>query len=174
MSRQGAVTFKGAPLTLAGQALTVGQPAPNFTLHRFADGRMQAVTLKDLIGKPSIISIVPSLDTGVCQIQTKKFNEQLAGLSGKVNAVTVSLDLPFAQNRFCGAENIVNMLTLSDYQERRFGQDWGMLIEELKILARGVVVLDAQGKVVYSELVPEVTQEPNYDKALAALKQQAG
>jgi thiol peroxidase len=174
MSRQGAVTFKGTPLTLAGQALKVGQPAPSFTLHRFADGQMQAVTLKDLAGKPTIISVVPSLDTGVCQIQTKKFNEQLAGFGSRINAVTVSLDLPFAQNRFCGAENIVNLKTLSDYQERRFGQDWGMLIEELKILARGVFVLDADGKVVYSELVPEVTQEPNYDAALAALKKLTG
>jgi thiol peroxidase len=170
MSRQGAITFKGTPLTLAGQALKVGQVAPDFRLHRFADGAMQAVTLKDLRGKPTIVSVVPSLDTGVCQIQTKKFNEQLASLGDRVNSVTVSLDLPFAQNRFCGAENIKNMLTLSDYQERRFGQDWGMLIDELKILARGVFVLDASGTVVYSELVPEVTHEPNYDAAIAALK----
>jgi thiol peroxidase len=92
-------------------------------------------------------------------------------MGDKVNAVTVSLDLPFAQNRFCGAENITNMVTLSDYQDRRFGQDYGMLIEELKILARGVVVVDGHGKVAYSELVPEVTQEPNYDAALAAVAQ---
>jgi thioredoxin-dependent peroxiredoxin len=170
MSRQAAVTFKGTPLTLAGEALQAGQSAPDFCLHRFADGQMQAVTLKDLAGKPAIISVVPSLDTGVCQKQTKVFNEQLAALEGKVNAVTVSLDLPFAQNRFCGAEGITNMMTLSDYQERKFGEDWGMLIEELKILARGVYVLDAQGKIVYAELVPEVTQEPNYDAALSALK----
>jgi thiol peroxidase len=174
MSRQGAITFKGTPLTLVGQALQVGQAAPDFQLHRFADGAMQAVTLKDLLGKPTIISVVPSLDTGVCQIQTKKFNEQLASLGGRVNSVTVSLDLPFAQNRFCGAEHITNMMTLSDYQQRRFGQDWGMMIDELKILARGVFVLDANGKIVYSELVPEVTQEPNYDAAMAALKRLAG
>ena len=113
---------------------------------------------------------MPSLDTGVCQKQTKLFNDELAALGDKVNAITVSLDLPFAQNRFCGAENITNMTTLSDYQERRFGQDWGMLIEELKILARGVFVLDANGKIVYGELVPEVTHEPNYEAALAALR----
>ncbi len=170
MSRQAAVTFKGTPLTLAGEALQVGQPAPDFCLHRFADGKMQAVALKDLAGKPTIISVVPSLDTGVCQTQTKKFNEQLAALGDQVNAVTVSLDLPFAQNRFCGAENITNMTTLSDYQERHFGRDWGMLIEELKILARGVFVLDANGTIVYAELVPEVTQEPDYEAALSALK----
>jgi thiol peroxidase len=158
-------------MTLAGEALQVGQAAPDFTLHRFKDGAMQALTLKDFAGKPTIISVVPSLDTGVCQKQTKEFNERVGAMGDKVNAVTVSLDLPFAQNRFCGAENITNMVTLSDYQDRRFGQDYGMLIEELKILARGVVVVDGHGKVAYSELVPEVTQEPNYDAALAAVAQ---
>lgn len=171
MSRAGAITFKGNPMTLAGEAVEAGQPAPDFTLHYFKDG-MQKLTLADLKGKPSLVSVVPSLDTGVCAIQTKKFNEQLAGLGDKVNAVTVSLDLPFAQNRFCGAEGITNMQTASDYQDRNFGNNWGMLIEELKILARGVYVLDADGKVVYAELVPEVTSEPNYDKALEALQGQ--
>lgn len=171
MSRQGAITFKGNPMTLAGEAVAVGQAAPDFALHRFADGAMRTVTLKDLAGKPTIISVVPSLDTGVCQKQTKEFNERVGSMGDKVNAVTVSLDLPFAQNRFCGAENITNMMTLSDYQERKFGQDYGMLIEELKILARGVFVIDANGKVVYSELVPEVTQEPDYNAALDAVQQ---
>ncbi len=174
MSRPGAITFKGNPMTLAGEALQVGQAAPDFALHRFADGAMQTVTLKgDLAGKPTIISVVPSLDTGVCQKQTKEFNEKLGALGDRVNAVTVSLDLPFAQNRFCGAENITNMVTLSDYQERRFGHDWGMLIDELKILARGVFVVDASGNLVYAELVPEVTQEPDYNAALAALSKLA-
>jgi thiol peroxidase len=174
MSRPNAVTFKGTPLTLAGQALKVGQAAPNFRLHRFVDGQMQTVTLSDLKGKPTIISVVPSLDTGVCQKQTKEFDEQLLGLQDKVNAVTVSLDLPFAQNRFCGAENITAMGTLSDYQDRQFGQDWGMLIEELKILARGVFVLDAEGQIVHSELVPEVTQEPDYQAAMTELERLVG
>ncbi len=169
MSRSGAVTFKGNPMTLAGSAVQVGQPAPAFTLHRFADGKLQTVSLSDLKGRPVIISVVPSLDTGVCQKQTKEFNQKLGSLGDKVHAVTVSLDLPFAQNRFCGAENITNMTTVSDYFDRRFGQDWGMMIEELKILARGVFVVDSSGKVVYAELVPEVTQEPNYDAALQAL-----
>jgi thiol peroxidase len=173
MARPGAVTFKGTPLTLVGNAVRVGQAAPDFSLHRFVDGGLKAVRLRDLAGKPVIISVVPSLDTGVCQKQTKEFNEKLAGLGDRVHAVTVSLDLPFAQNRFCGAENITNLMSLSDYQERRFGQDWGMLIDELKILARGVFVLDAQGKVVYTELVPEVTQEPNYGAALDALRKLA-
>jgi len=174
MSRPGAITFKGNPMTLAGSAIQVGQQAPAFTLHRFADGKLQTVSLKDLAGKPVIISVVPSLDTGVCQKQTKEFNEKLAGMGDKIHALTVSLDLPFAQNRFCGAEGITNLMSLSDYQDRRFGQDYGMLIEELKILARGVFVIDGAGKVAYAELVPEVTQEPSYDAALACLAHLAG
>lgn len=169
MARAGAVTFKGTPLTLAGEAVKVGQPAPDFTLHYF-EGGMKTITLADLKGKPAIISVVPSLDTPVCQAQTKKFNEQLAALKDRVHALTVSLDLPFAMNRFCGAEQVTNMRVGSDYQDRSFGRNWGMLIEELKLLARGVFVLDAAGNVVYAETVPEVTSEPNYDAALAALK----
>jgi thiol peroxidase len=169
MARAGAVTFKGTPLTLAGEAVKVGQPAPDFTLHYF-EGGLKTITLADLKGKPTIISVVPSLDTPVCQTQTKKFNEQLAALKDRIHALTVSLDLPFAMNRFCGAEQVTNMRVGSDYQDRSFGRNWGMLIEELKLLARGVFVLDAAGNVVYAETVPEVTSEPNYDAALAALK----
>ncbi len=169
MSRSGVITFKGAPLTLAGDEVKVGAQAPDFTVHYF-DGGMNGVTLADVKGKPTIISVVPSLDTGVCQTQTKKFNESLGELGDRVNALTVSLDLPFAMNRFCGAENIKNIRPASDYQDRNFGMNWGMLIEELKILARGVFVLDASGKVVYAETVKEVTDEPNYAAAMAALK----
>lgn len=170
MSRSGAVTFKGAPLTLAGEAVQVGQPAPPFKLHAFENGQLNAITPADLKGKPTIISVVPSLDTPVCQMQTKKFNEALGAMGDKINALTVSLDLPFAMNRFCGAENIKSLRSASDYQDRSFGQNWGMLIEELKILARGTFVLDQNGKVVYAEQVKEVASEPNYDAALAALK----
>ena len=169
MSRSGAVTFKGAPLTLAGNEVKVGQAAPDFKLHYF-EGGLKELKLADMKGKPTILSVVPSLDTPVCQMQTKKFNEQLAALGDKINAVTVSLDLPFAMNRFCGAETIKNMRVGSDYQNRTFGKNYGYLIEELKLLARGVVILDKDGKVVYSETVPEVVNEPNYDKAIAALK----
>jgi len=169
MSRSGAVTFKGNPLTLAGEAVAVGQQAPDFTLHYFDDG-MQQITLADVRGKPTILSVVPSLDTPVCQTQTKKFNESLGEFGDRINALTVSLDLPFAMNRFCGAENITNIRSASDYQDRNFGNQWGTLIEELKILTRAIFVLDAQGKVTYVEYVPEVTDEPNYDAALAALK----
>lgn len=169
MSRSAAVTFKGTPMTLAGEAVKVGQQAPEFTIHYF-EGGLKSITPADLKGKPTFLSIVPSLDTGVCKIQTKKFNDELASLKDKVNAVTISLDLPFAMNRFCGAESITNMRVGSDYMDRNFGKNWGMLIEELKLLARGAFVIDANGKVVYSETVPEVTSELNYDAALAALK----
>ena len=170
MSRSGAVTFKGKPLTLVGEAVKVGQPAPDFTLHAFEGGAMNAIKLADLKGKPTILSVVPSLDTGVCQIQTKKFNESLGALGDKINALTVSLDLPFAMNRFCAAEGIKNMRMVSDYQDRTFGKNWGMLIEELKILARGTFVLDPNGTVVYAEQVKEVAEEPNYEASMAALK----
>ena len=170
MSRTGAVTFMGGPLTLAGEELTAGQQAPAFVLHYFDDG-MQTLTLEDLKGKPSIVSVVPSLDTPVCAVQTRRFNEELAALGDGVNALTVSCDLPFAMSRFCGSEGIGNMRTGSDYQDRRFGEDWGLMIEELKILTRAVFVLDADGKIVYSQVVPEVTDEPDYDAALAALRE---
>ena len=132
---------------------------------------MNTITKADLAGKPTFISVVPSLDTPVCQTQTKQFNEQLGSLGDQVNALTISLDLPFAQNRFCGAEGITNIRSASDYQDRSFGNNWGMLIEELKILARGVFVLDADGNVAYAEVVNEVTEEPNYEAALQALNQ---
>lgn len=169
MSRSGAITFKGTPMTLAGEEVQTGKPCPDFTLH-FFEGGMKSLTPADLRGKPTILSVVPSLDTGVCAIQTKTFNQKLDGMSDKINAVTVSLDLPFAMNRFCGAESIKNLRVASDYQDRSFGKNWGMLIEELKILARGVFVLDSEGKVVYAETVKEVTTEPNYDAALKALE----
>ena len=168
MARSGEITFKGNPMTLAGARLAVGQPAPDFTLHFFDDG-MQEMTLADLKGKPSLISVVPSLDTPVCAAQTSRFNADLAALQGKVNAVTVSCDLPFAQARFCGGADIANIRVASDYQERAFGTGWGTLIEELKLLARAVYVLDADGTIVHEQIVPEVTDEPDYDAALAAL-----
>ncbi|ADB14711.1 Redoxin domain protein [Pirellula staleyi DSM 6068] len=169
MSRPAAVTFKGTPMTLAGEAVKPGQAAPDFTIH-FFEGGLKTITLADLKGKPSFLSIVPSLDTGVCKIQTKKFNDELASLKDKINAVTISLDLPFAMNRFCGAEGITNMKVGSDYQNRSFGNAYGMLIEELKLLARGTVVIDADGKIVHAETVSEVTSEPNYDAAMTAIK----
>lgn len=172
MARSGAVTFKGKPLTLAGEAVNVGAQAPDFTVFYFDAGELKPIRLADLKGKPTLLSVVPSLDTGVCQKQTKRFNEELGALGDRINAVTISLDLPFAQNRFCGAENIKNMRVGSDYQNREFGNKWGTLIEELKILQRCVFVLDKNGKVVYAQQVKEVTEEPDYAAPLAALKSQ--
>ncbi len=168
MSRPNAVTFKGNPMTLAGEELAVGQPAPDFTLHYFEDG-LKPLTLADCKGKPTLLSVVPSLDTGVCQIQTKEFNQKISDLGDSINAITVSLDLPFAQGRYCSENDITNMRTASDYQDRNFGNSWGMLIEELKLLARGVFVLDANGTIVYSETVGEIADQPNYDAVMEAI-----
>lgn len=165
------MTFKGTPMTLLGESLQVGQPAPDFILHYF-DGGLKTLHKSDLAGKPSIISVVPSLDTGVCQTQTKKFNQELASLGDQVQAVTVSRDLPFAQNRFCGAEDIKSLRVASDYQTGKFGEAWGIMIDELKLLARSVFVLDREGKVVYADVVSEVAEEPEYQAALDALKGQ--
>ena len=169
MARAGAITFKGTPMTLLGTELAVGSPAPDFTVH-FFEGGLKKITLADLKGKPTILSVVPSLDTGVCQIQTKKFNVELAAMGDKINALTVSRDLPFAMNRFCGAEDIKAMKVGSDYQNGSFGLSFGLMIDELKLLTRAVYVLDANGKVVYGEIVPEVTHEPSYAPAIEALK----
>ena len=169
MSQTGVITFKGNPMTLAGNALAVGSPAPAFELH-YAEAGIKKLTLEDLKGKPTIISVVPSLDTPTCAIQTKRFNQDLGAIGGSVNAVTVSRDLPFAQARFCGAEDVKLMRTASDYQTHKFGDDYGLTIEELKLLTRAVFVLDSKGTVVYKEVVKEVTQEPDYAKALEALK----
>ena len=171
MGRHGAVTFKGGPLTLVGDEVKVGAPAPDFTLT--GDG-MQDIRKADLLGKPTIISVVPSLDTPVCQVQTKTFNTRLAAFGDRINAVTVSLDLPFAMNRFCGAEEIKSMRSGSDYMDRSFGTSFGVLIDELKILARAVFVLDAAGVVRHAEVVKEVADQPNYDAAIAALEKLAG
>jgi thioredoxin-dependent peroxiredoxin len=169
MARTGVITFKGNPMTLLGNEIRVGQTAPDFTVFYF-EGGLKKITLNDLKGKPSIVSVVPSLDTGVCQIQTKRFNQDLAAFGDSINALTVSRDLPFAMNRFCGAEEIKAMRTGSDYQDGSFGNGWGLMIDELKLLARAVYVLDKDGKVVYGQIVPEVTMEPDYAGAVEALK----
>lgn len=171
MGRSGVITFKGAPLTLAGDEVKDGQAAPDFKVHYF-EGGMKTIELADVKGKPTLLSVVPSLDTAVCAVQTKKFNDQLAAMGDQINAVTVSMDLPFAMNRFCGAEGIKNMRVGSDYQDRNFGTNYGTLIEELKIECRAVFVLDKSGKVVHSEYVKEVTTEPDYEAAIAALRSQ--
>lgn len=165
--RQGAVTFKGGPMTLIGPELKVGDKAPNFTL---INNAMQPVTLSSTSGKTRLILSVPSLDTPVCALETKKFNEKAAAFGDSAVTYVVSLDLPFAQKRFCGAEGTDKIQALSDYQERAFGESYGTLIKELKILSRAVFVVAPDDTIKYVEYVPEVAQEPNYEKALAAVQ----
>ena len=170
--RQNAVTFKGNPLALVGPQLKPGDKAPNFTCL----SELDLVDLSKTPAKPRMFSVVPSLDTPVCSQQTKKFDEALAGYKDKLACYTVSLDLPFAQKRFCAAENVTNMQTLSDVHNHSFGKNWGVLIEglPLSLLQRSVFVVDANGKIIYAEYVPSVPSHPNYDAALAAVKAVVG
>lgn len=165
--RTGVITFKGNPMTLLGPDVKVGDPAPDF---RVVNNDLQPVALPDSRGKVRLIAVVPSLDTGVCDTMTRKFNEQAARLPDEVVVYTVSMDLPFAQKRWCGNAGIEKVKTLSDYQDRSFGLNYGVLIKELKLLTRSVFVVDEDGKVAYREIVKEVTDEPDYESALAAVK----
>ena len=165
MSRKGAITFQGNPLTLAGEVVEGGAAAPDFTV---SDNDLKPVSLSDFKGKIVIISSVPSLDTPVCELQTKRFNEEAAKLDAQL--LTISMDLPFAQARFCKALRIENSLTLSDYKDRSFAKAFGLLIEELGLLARAVFVIDKGGRVFYRQLVTEITQEPNYDEVLESAR----
>jgi thioredoxin-dependent peroxiredoxin len=164
--RTGIITFKGNPMTLMGDDVAVGDTAPDFQV---VDVDLKPVTLQDSAGKVRLITTVPSLDTGPCDLMTRTFNERAAGLPGNVVIYTISLDLPPAQKRWCGNAGIEKVRTLSDYQDRSFGLNYGMLIKELKLLARGVFVIDSQDKVVYREIVPEVSTQPDFDAALAAV-----
>jgi thiol peroxidase len=167
--RANAVTFKGNPLTLVGPQLKAGDKAPDF---QCVTGSLSLVGVKDTPAKARLFSVVPSLDTPVCSAQTKKFEESLAALKDQVATYTVSLDMPFAQKRFCTAESVTNMQTLSDVHDHSFGQNYGVLIEglPLPLLSRAVFVVDKAGTITYAEYVPEVTSHPNYDQAVAALK----
>jgi thiol peroxidase len=169
LKRPNATTLKGAGLTLLGPQLKVGDKAPDFTC---ATGLKDTLTLAQTPAKARLFSVVPSLDTPVCSMQTKKFNEKLASLKDKAACYTISLDLPFAQGRFCGAEGITNMQTLSDTHNHSFGQAYGVLIEGLAVplLSRAIFVVDGAGTIRHVEYVPEIATEPNYDAALAALQ----
>jgi thioredoxin-dependent peroxiredoxin len=172
LKRDKAVTFKGEPKTLVGPQLKVGDKAPDF---KCLSG-LSPVALADTPAKPRLFSVVPSLDTPVCSTQTKKFDEGLAAHGDKIACYTVSLDLPFAQKRFCTAEGVKSMQTLSDVHNHSFGQNYGVLLEglPLSLLARSVFVVDAGGIVQYVEYVSEVTNEPDYASALAAVKKVVG
>jgi thiol peroxidase len=167
MSQPQKITFKGDPLTLTGDAVQTGQAAPDFIA---VGNDLSPVKLSDYSGKIVIISSVPSLDTSVCATQTRTFNER-AGKMDDVVVLTVSMDLPFAQKRWCGAEGVENVVTVSDHRDADFGRKYGLLIQELRLLARAVIVVDRDGKIVYTQIVPEMTDEPDYDAALDAAKQ---
>lgn len=167
--RQGAVMFKGNPLTLIGPALAPGTKAPEFEV---LAQDLSPVTLGSSKGRVRLISVVPSLDTPVCDAQTRRFNQEAAKLPS-VEILTVSMDLPFAQKRWCGAAGIDKVKVLSDHRGASFGTAYGALIKELRLLARAIFVVDSQDIVRYVEYVPEVTSHPNYDAALAAVQQLA-
>lgn len=163
--RKGIVTIEGNPLTLRGEAIKVGDTAPDFVV---LDQGLAPVKLSDAKGKKVVISVAPSLDTGVCASQTKRFNDEVSKLDN-TEIYAVSVDLPFALGRFCAAEGIENIKVLSDHKDLSFGDQYGYTIEELRLLARGIVVVDAAGVVQYVEYVPEVTDHPDYEAALKAV-----
>ena len=165
--RHGFVTFKGTPVSLLGQAPALGSKAPEFAALR---GDMTSFSLSQVAGKIAVINSVPSLDTTPCAMQTRRFNEEAASLGDGVKVLVISMDLPFAQKRFCATEGIANLETLSDHRDASFGTAYGLLIKELRLLARAVLVIDKEGNLRYQQLVPEVGQEPNYEEALAAVK----
>jgi thiol peroxidase len=164
--RNGKVTFAKNPVTLTGNEIKVGDKAPDFT---GTNQSLEPVKLSSFEGKTIVIAVYPSIDTGVCQKQNYQFNKIASEMSDVV-VLSVSLDLPFAHKRYCAAEGLNNIITLSDYKEREFGNKYGYLIKELALLARGTVVIDKKGIVQLVEFVPEITTEPNYDATLEVLK----
>lgn len=165
MERKGVVTFQGNPLTLIGNAVGVGDKAPAFVV---LDKDLTPVRLSDFSGKVKIISVTPSLDTPVCNLQATTFNKKAQALSDDTVVINISMDLPFAIARFCSSEGIDKIRTLSDHREASFGIAYGLLVEELRLLARAIFVIDKADVIRYAEIVPEMTKEPNYDKALEA------
>ncbi|HEX8550689.1 MAG TPA: thiol peroxidase [Abditibacteriaceae bacterium] len=164
------VTFKGSPVHTNGELPAVGATAPDFSL---VANDMSAVSLGDSAGKVRIISVVPSVDTGVCAIETKRFNTELDSLPENVVGYTVSVDTPFAQKRWCGAEGVEKMQLLSDFKTHQFLNDYGVYITDLGISARVIFIVDKDGKVAYQQLVPEIGQEPDYAEVIAKAKELA-
>jgi thioredoxin-dependent peroxiredoxin len=165
--RTGLVAFKGSPMTLLGAEVKVGDKAPDF---KVVDNGMQTATLDSFRGKVKIISSVPSLDTPVCDMETRRFNQDAGKMPDNVVVLTVSMDLPFAQKRWCAAAGVEKVKTLSDFKDRSFGPAYGMLIKELQLLARAVFIVDDQDVVRYVEIVPEIAKEPDYGRVLDAVK----
>lgn len=167
--RKGVQAFKGGPLTLLGPEIKVGDTAPNF---KVLTNKLEEVSLDNYKGKTLILSVAPSLDTPVCSLQTQRFNKETANLPSSIEVLTITADLPFAQARFCGAENI-KIQTLSDHRDMNFGNAYGTHIKELRLEARSIFVVGKDGKVKYVEYLSELTNHPDYDKALAAAKANA-
>ena len=165
--RTGLVTMRGNPVTLVGQDINVGDKAPDFTV---LSSDLKQVDFSSFLGKVCIISSVPSLDTPVCDMSTRRFNEEAGYLGDDVVVLTISMDLPFAVKRWCGAAGVTNVKALSDHRDASFGTAYGLLMKENRLLARAVLVVDREGKVRYCELVKEIAQEPNYEAALEVVR----
>jgi len=166
--RSGIITSGGNPLTLLGKEIKVGDQAPDFQV---LDNNLKPVSLSTYSGKTILISSVPSLDTSVCDMETRRFNEEAGKLGDDVIILTISMDLPFAQKRWCGAAGVDRVITLSDHREADFGIKYGVLIKELRLLARAVFLVDKERVIRYVEIVPEVSSEPNYEAAMEAISQ---
>lgn len=170
MERTGVITFQGNGLTLEGNEVKAGAKAPDFTV---LSNELGPVTLKDCAGKVKVISVTPSLDTPVCDLQLKKFNEEAAKLGDSVSVINISMDLPFANARFCSSSGIDKVMTLSDHKDASFGLAYGLLVKELRLLTRAVIVIGKDDVITHFEIVPEITDHPNYDKALEEAKKLA-
>jgi thiol peroxidase len=164
--RIGVITMRGKPLTLVGQELKEGDPAPDFEV---LDNGLSPVKLASFKGKVCVISSVPSLDTPVCDMETRRFNQEAGKLSADVQILTISMDLPFAQKRWCGAAGVDKVITLSDHRNASYGTTYGVLIKDLRLLARAVFVLDREGIIRYIQIVKETTEEPDYEAVLDAV-----
>ena len=167
MERKGVIVFKGNPLTLIGPEIRVGDKAPDFSI---LSNELKEHNLKDFNGKLKVISVTPSLDTPVCDLQATRFDKEATSLPDDVVVLNISCDLPFAMARFCSAKNIGKVRTFSDHRDVSFGTAYGVLIKELRLLARAIFIVDKDDVIRYIEIVPEVTNEPDYAKALSALK----
>lgn len=165
--RNGLITMKGNPLVLLGDAVGVGDQAPDFTV---VANDLSVVNFSDFRGKICVLSSVPSLDTPVCDMETRRFNTEAQQMGDQVRVLTISMDLPFAQKRWCAAAGVENVQTLSDHRDASFGLSYGLLIKDLRLLARAVYVVDAGGKIQYAQLVKEVADEPDYEEVLKAVQ----
>ncbi len=167
MERKGIISFKGNPLTLFGNKVSEGDKAPDFVV---LDNNLNLTSLNNFDNKIKVISVTPSLDTPVCDLQARRFNAEAAKLSDDIVVLNISMDLPFALSRFCSNAGIDKVKTFSDHRDASFGNAYGVMIKELRLLARSVFIIDKNNIIRYIQIVPEVTSEPDYDKALEALQ----